>query len=130
MFSLLTLTPVMPWQAACYQEPTPGPYRPVFVDRVASSFFRQGAYYWWLDDLILLRLVPVFDGYRSITRDTILLNIGKISDMLEDDATIDGVLYPKPPAVREIEARPPGTWDLRDVCRAAIRPSPTDPPLP
>lgn len=127
---LLSAIPVMPWRASCYTEPVPGPYRPIFLKNVSEWLAGNDVYYWRLGDLILLRLVPIFDGYRSITRETILLNIGKISLMLEDDVTIDGVLYPKPPAVREIEARPPGTWDLRDVCRAAIRPSPTDPRLP
>jgi hypothetical protein len=137
LFFLLTVIPVVPWQARCYEEPVPEPYRPIFLKRVTAWLSQDDIYYWRIGDVILLRVVPLFDGkgrgpiiddlfYRAST----LLNIGKIQDMLEEDVTIDGVLYPKPPAVREVEQRPPGTYDRRDLCRAAIQLSPTDPPVP
>lgn len=51
---------------------------------------------------------------------------------MEDDLTIDGVLYPKPPALLQVEKEQQerGTYDGYERCRAAIQFSPTDPPLP
>lgn len=131
LFSLLTLLPFMPWRATCYERPVPGPYRPIFLELVTSSLSKQSVYYWRFDGQVLLRLVPIFDGYDIIGRGTILMNIQKISGMLEEDTIIDGVLYPKPAAVRQVEEeqRERGTYDGFEICRAAIRVSPLDPPL-
>jgi hypothetical protein len=76
--------------------------------------------------------VPLFDGDEHCDGDGVLLNVTGISDELEDDLTINGTLYPNPPRVRELqeEQRLSGVYDLREVCRAAIQPSPVDPPLP
>jgi hypothetical protein len=74
--------------------------------------------------------LPLFDGNEVFDRSHTLYNIAKISDRLEDDYTYDGVLYPKPPAVRELEQQPLGTYDGIDLCRAAIQVSPLDPPGP
>jgi hypothetical protein len=132
LFSLMTLVPVMPWHATCYEEPVPGPYRPIFLKLVTLSLWRQSVYYWRVDDIILLRLLPIFDGYRTIRRDTILLNMQKISDMLEEETVVDGTVYPKPPAVWQVEEeqRRRGVYDGFDLCRAAIQVSPLDPPVP
>jgi hypothetical protein len=45
---------------------------------------------------------------------------------------VDGVLYPKPRAVADVERTiEPGSKHYAiEVCKAAIRPSPLDPPLP
>ena len=130
LLALLTLVPVVPWQARCYEVPVAGPYRPIFIEQVTAWLSRQDVYYWEINDVIFLRILPLFDGNQSFNRAGILQNISKISDRLEDDITIDGVLYPKPPAVKQLEQRPLGTYDGIDLCTAAIRPSPTDPPLP
>lgn len=129
VFCLLTVVPIMPWQARCYEEPVPGPYQPIFLDEVTAWLSQTDVYYWRINNIILLRILPLFDGHDIITRGTTLLNIQKISDMLADEVTIDGVLYPKPPAVRRLEQQPLGTYDGIDLCTAAIRPSPADPPL-
>jgi hypothetical protein len=132
LFALLTLVPIVPWQATCFEEPVPGPYRPIFVTSVSDWFSRRNVYHWRFGDLLLLRVVPLFDGDEHFDRDGVLLNVTGISDELEDDLTINGTLYPKPPRVRELqeEQRLSGVYDLREVCRAAIQPSPADPPLP
>lgn len=130
VFCLLTVVPVMPWQARCYEEPVSGPYRPIFLDEATVWLSQTGVYHWRINNIRLLCIFPLVDGYGSISRGTILLNIQKISDMPEDDATIAGVLYPRPPAVKQLEQQPLGTYDGIELCTAAIRPSPTDPPLP
>lgn len=130
LFALLTLVPLVPWRARCYEVPVPGPYRPIFVDEVAAWLAQENVYYWRINDLILPRVLPLFDGNEVFDRRDVLLNINKISYSLEEDYTLNGVLYPKPPAVREVERQPPGTWDGIDRCRAAIQLSPADPPVP
>lgn len=139
LFSFLTVIPIMPWQARCYEERTPGPYRPIFLREVTAALSQDNIYHWRIGDAILLRVVPLFDGkgqgplihdifYRAST----LLNIGKIQGMLEEDVTIDGVLYPKPPALIEVEKEQQerGTYNGIARCRAAIQFSPADPPVP
>ena len=132
LFAWATLVPIVPWQARCYEEPVPGPYRPIFVEEVAAWLARQDVYHWRWDGVILLRILPLFDGNDVFDRGDTILNVNKISDDLENDVTIGGVLYPKPPAVREIEEeqRRSGSYDGFALCRAAIQVSPTDPPLP
>lgn len=132
MFALLTLVPGVPWRATCYEEPVPGPYRPIFVTLVSDWLSRRSVYHWRVGDRLLLRVVPLFDGDKYFDRDGVLLNVAGISDELEDNVTIDGMLYPKPPRVRELQEqqRLSGVHDLREIRRAAIQPSPTDPPVP
>jgi hypothetical protein len=132
LFALLTIVPVVPWQARCYEEPVPGPYRPIFVETVATSFAKQNVFFWRIGNTLFVRVFSLFDGYGNVTRGTIFLNLNKIIAMLANDITIEGVTFPKPPALKQIEEdqRARGTYDGLELCRAAIRPSPTDPPVP
>lgn len=132
LFLFLAVIPIVPWQARCYEEPVPGPYRPIFLDSVTSWLSRQDVYYWRIGDTILLRALPLFDGNERFDRGGTLLNIGKIQSYLEEDYTLNGVLYPKPPALVQVEREQQerGTYDGLARCRAAIQFSPADPPLP
>lgn len=132
LFSLLILVPIVPWQAQCYEEPVPDPYRPIFLKGVTSWLSRQNVYYWRIGDTILLRVLPLFDGNERFNRGDVLLNIGTKSGYLENDVTIDGVLYPKPPALIQVEQeqQQSGRYDGFERCRAAIQFSPAGPPLP
>jgi hypothetical protein len=78
-----------------------------------------------------LRVLPLFDG-EKFRRENTLYNTSKIALRLGNDVTIGGVLYPKPPALEQIEEdqRARGTYDGLKLCRAAIQPSPADPPVP
>ena len=100
---LATLVPIVPWQARCYDEPVAGPYRPIFLAQVMAWLSLTDVYYWRFGDRILLRALPVFDGEYFFDRAGVLLYIAKISDRLQENVTIDGVLYPKPPAVKRVE---------------------------
>jgi hypothetical protein len=132
LFLLVTVVPVVPWQARCYEEPVPGPYRPIFLREVTEWLSQEDVYFWRFGGIIMLRLAPLFDGNRVFNRENTIVNIAKISDMLQDSVTIRGVTYPKPPAVSQVEEeqRARGTYDGLELCRAAIRPSPADPPVP
>ena len=131
-FTLLTLVPIVPWQARCYEEVVPGPYRPIFVDEVSAWLARQDVYHWRIGGIILLRVLPLLDGNEIFNRGDTILNISKISDELEQDVMVGGTLYRKPPAVKRVEEeqRTSGTYDGFELCKAAIQFSPTDPPLP
>jgi hypothetical protein len=132
LFVLVTLIPVLPWQATCYDEPVPGPYRSIFVKEVAYWFSMQDVYYWRIDDVLFIRVAPLFDGNKRFDRAGVLQNSEKIARRLENDYWRDGVLYPKPPAVRQVEEeqRRRGVYDGFELCRAAIQVSPLDPLLP
>lgn len=132
LFLFLAVIPIVPWQARCYEEQVPGPYRPIFLKWVTTWLSLQNVYYWRLGDTILLRVLPLFDGNERFNRGDVLLNITGISDEFEDDVTTDGVLYPKLPALIQIEKerQERGTYDGIARCRAAIQFSPADPPLP
>ena len=129
-FLLLTVVPLMPYQAECFDETVPGPYRKVYVDNVAYWFRNIHIYYWRFGNTILLRVLPIFDGNAVFDRSDAILNTIKIADDLSEDVRRDGVFYPAPPAVKRLKAEHPDTYRHVDLCRAAVRFSPTDPPAP
>jgi hypothetical protein len=132
LFSFLTVIPIMPWQARCYEEPVQGPYRPIFLKEVSSWLSRQDVYHWRIGDTIFLRIFPLFDGNKYFDHRDAILNIRGLMEDLERDITIDGVLYPKPPALIRVEQeqQASGRHDGLARCRAAIQLSPADPPVP
>ena len=128
-FALLAFVPVVPWQATCWDETVARPYRPIYTELVSQWLSITHVYHWQFNDVIYLRVLPIFDGDRVFDRGDAILNAGKISDYLSRDYTVDGVLYPKPPAVRELEAAG-DHGDTLEICKAAIEFSPLDPPVP
>ena len=61
-------------------------------------------YDWRFGDLVLLRLLPWFDGTDLIPRRSVVPNgERKLAEALSDDQTIDGVLYPAPEAVTRLK---------------------------
>jgi hypothetical protein len=98
---------------------------------MAEWFSRTNVYYWRIGETILIRPLPLFDGEGSLDREHVILN-SRSSIYLAEDYTVDGVNYPKPPAVVEVEwTMTPGSERYAiEVCKAAIKPSPLDPPLP
>jgi hypothetical protein len=128
-FALLTLVPLVPWRTDCWGERVPPPYRPIYTELLTDWLSRTDVHYWRIGDTILLRILPVFDGKGVFNRKHVILNAGAIATYLEDDYTVDGVVYPRPPAVAAVQQAGNPHYAV-EICTAAIKPSPLDPPLP
>ena len=127
-FVLLT-TPLVPYRPVCGDAEAPGPYRKVYVDQVDDWFEREGVFYWRIGNTILLPILHI-TSQQSWERFDPINDAEKISDDFENSITIDGVFYPSPPEVKRLRRLSPGSYDLQDLCKAAVRVSPTDPPDP
>jgi hypothetical protein len=119
----LSTVPVCPWVPTCGGRPIIGDYRDIYVDEFVRWLAEGEVYYWRFGDVVLLRLLPLFDGTDLIPRRAVVPNgERKLGEALSEDQTIDGVLYPAPEEVKRLKKelepiigpdprrRPDGRW--------------------
>lgn len=102
---VLAVVPLWPWRPACRCKTVWwGDLRNIYVHEFTYSLEHENVYYWRFGDLVLLRVLPWFDGNELWSRSDIIYNMEcKLAEALSDDETIDGVLYPAPELVTRLK---------------------------
>jgi hypothetical protein len=62
LFGFFSIVPIWPWWPSCYGKPIVGDYRDIYVDEFVRWLAEGEVYHWRFGDLVLLRLLPLFDG--------------------------------------------------------------------
>jgi hypothetical protein len=101
---LFATVPLWPWWPTCGGKPIIGDYRDIYVDEFTGSLAQGDIYFWRFDDVVLLRLLPAFDGTDLIPRRSVVASSErKLAEALSDDQKIEGVLYPAPDEVKRLK---------------------------
>jgi hypothetical protein len=123
LFGFFSTVPIWPWWPSCDGKPIVGDYRDIYVEEFVRWLAEDEVYYWRFGDVVLLRLLPLFDGTDLIPRRAVVPNgERKLAEALSEDQTIDGVLYRAPEEVKRLKKelepiigpdprrRPDGSW--------------------
>jgi hypothetical protein len=101
---LFSTVPLWPWWPTCGGRLITGDYPDVYVDEFTDSLAQGDIYFWRFGDVVLLRVLPAFDGTDLIPRRSVVASSErKLAEALSDDQTINGVLSPAPEAVKRLK---------------------------